>query len=233
MAKVAIIGKHGFLGSALAKYYGQVDSFPTKDTKILFHFGSPVHPPFEQNPDYHMNEIISSFLHLLPYCRDHGIYFIYPSSALVYEKDTVFAKTKHIMELMASCYPNTLGLRIFPVYGPGEHRTAISQWCAAMKNGERPVVYGDGEQKRDFIYIDDVVSQIKTLIDSRATGVHDVGIGAPVSFNTIIAKINKILKKDLQPIYKPAPEGYSEGIVCKNPGEFHCTIDYGLERILE
>lgn len=233
MADICIIGKHGFIGSALAKRFGEVDSFPKDDTKILFHFGSPVHPPFEQNPDFHMNEIITSFLYLLPYCRDHGIYFVYPSSALVYEKDTVFAKSKKIMELMASCYPNTLGLRIFPVYGPGEHRTAIAKWCEAMKRGERPVVYGDGTQKRDFIYIEDAIDQIIRRVEDRDTGIRDIGIGAPVSFNNIIKNINKILGTSIDPIYQEAPEGYSEGIVCKQPGSFRHTIYDGLQKILE
>ena len=150
LIKIAIIGSRGFIGSALKARFTangyEVFSFPTKETKLLFHFGSTVHPPFEENPDYHIQEILSSFMYLLPFCRDNGIRFVYPSSALVYEKNTTFAKCKKIMELYASCYPDTLGVRIFPVYGPGEHRTAISQWCEAMKRGERPVIYGDGTQ---------------------------------------------------------------------------------------
>lgn len=233
MSKYCIIGKHGLIGSALAKRLGDVSSFPTKETKVLFHFGSTVHPPFEENPDYHMNEIIGSFLHLLPYCRDNNIYFVYPSSALVYEKDTTFTKTKKIMELMASCYPNTLGLRIFPVYGPGENRTVIAQWCKSMKNNERPIVYGDGTQKRDFVHIDDVVDNIIRLTENKVTGVKDIGNGIPVEFNSIVKEINKILGKDLQPIYKYAPKDYSPGIVCKDPIPFKRTIEYGLKTVLE
>lgn len=232
MADITIIGKHGFLGSALAERFGEVDSFPTKKTKILFHFGSPVHPPFEQNPDYHMNEIINSFLYLLPFCRDNNIFFVYPSSALVYEKNTTFTKTKKIMELMASCYPNTLGLRIFPVYGPGENRTVISQWCKQMKNTQRPVVYGDGEQKRDFIYIDDAIDQIMKLVKDQTTGIKDIGSGKPVSFNEIIKIINGLLDIHLFPVYVKKPFNYSAGIVCKTPMPVKYSIYDGCKRIL-
>jgi len=234
--KVAIIGKNGFIGSALARAFiargYEVTSFPTPDIKILFHFGSPVHPPFEQNPDYHMQEILSSFMYLLPYCRDNNIKFVYPSSALVYEKDTMFAKSKKIMEMYASCYPDTLGLRIFPVYGPGENRTAIAQWCEAMKKGEQPVIYGDGTQERDFIFIGDVVTQTIQLLSDKKTGVHDVGAGNPVAFNAIVEAINRALGTSIKPKYIDQPQGYSKGIVCQNPGKIDFSIEEGVRRML-
>lgn len=234
---IAVIGRNGFIGSALTRYLTvngfEVSSFPTEKTSILFHLGSPVHPPFEENPEYHMQEILSSFMYLLPYCRDHGIKFVYPSSALVYEKDTMFAKCKKIMEMYASCYPDTLGLRIFPVYGPGEHRTAIAQWCEAMRKGERPVIYGDGTQERDFIYIDDVINQIiKLIFVDDATGVHDVGAGNPVAFNAIVEAINKALGTKIEPEYVPQPQNYSKGIVCQDPGIINVEIDEGVKKTL-
>lgn len=134
---------------------------------------------------------------------------------------------------MASMYPKTLGLRIFPVYGPGENRTVISQWAKQMKAGERPTVYGDGTQERDFIYIDDVIDQILTLVKDRVVGVRDIGRGQPVAFNDIIGEINKILGTDIEPIYKDKPFNYSAGIVCKDPMPTHYSIHDGLKTILE
>lgn len=241
--KITILGRHGFIGSALERrlleWGHEITSFPTKDTEILFHLASPVHPPFEENPDFHINEILSSFMYLLPFCRDNDISFVYPSSALVYEKDTQFAKTKKIMETMASMYPNTLGLRIFPVYGPGEDRTFISQCCKAMKKGERPVVYGDGTQERDFIYIDDVINGIMDYtglgddtINFQA-GIKDIGAGQPIAFNDIYKTINKILGTNLEPIYVDTPFNYSKGIVCQNPVPVEYSIYDGCKAILE
>lgn len=236
--KVTVLGRHGFIGSALTKELEQegweVTSFPTKDVQCIFHFASPVHPPFEENPDYHMQEVLNSFMHLLPFCRDNNIKFVYASSALVYEdRDMAFIKTKKIMELMASMYPNTLGLRIFPVYGPGENRTAISQFCEDMKNDRRPKVYGDGNQERDFIFIDDVIFQIMEAIENNKTGIIDIGAGYPVSFNLIIHTINTILGKDIKPLYQDKPKDYAKGIVCKNPGTINFSIYEGITRILE
>ena len=235
MSQTVIVGKHGFLGSALAERFTEVTSWPTKDTKILFHFASPVHPQFDENPDYYMSETINSFLYLLPYCRDHGIYFVYPSSALVYEKDTAFAKCKKIMELMASCYPNTLGLRIFPVYGVGEQRTVISKWCRLMKQGQPPSsVYGDGTQERNFIYIDDVIDQILDLVNQRVTGIRDIASGEKgTSFNDIIKMINKELHTDFKPEYVPGPKNYPKGIFSKNPGRCKVSLKEGIHRICQ
>ena len=227
-----ILGRSGFIGSQIALRYSETNSFPTEKTEVLYNFGSPVHPPFEENPDYHMSEIFSSAMYLHPYCRDNNIFYVYPSSALVYEKDTAFAKTKKITEILASCYPNTLGLRIYPVYGPGEDRTVISQWCRMMKNDERPVIYGDGTQERDFIYIDDAVNQIISLVDNKVTGVKDVGAGKPVSFNQIVKTINLILGKNIEPIYISAPKDYSKGIVCQNPGLCETSLADGIRKVL-
>lgn len=234
LQKFCILGRRGFLGSALEKRLGSenVSSFPTKDTKVLFNFASPVHLPFEKNPDYHINEALSGFMYLLPYCRDHGIKFVYPSSALVYEKDTVFAKFKKALEALASCYSNTLGLRIFPVYGPGENRTVIYQWCRDIKNGQRPVVYGDGEQKRDFIYIDDVVDSIIYMVEHQIEGIFDIGSGKPISFNNIIKIINKKLSTNYSPKYVKKPKDYSEGIFCFYPVLTKVGIEEGIGKVL-
>lgn len=232
MAKHCIIGRNGFIGSALDKRLTNVSSYPTPNTEVLFYFGSTVHPAFEENPEYHMNKVIQDFLELLPYCKRHGIKFIFASSALVYEKDTVFTKCKRILELLAQCYPNTLALRIFPVYGPGERRTVISQWCDDMKKGKQPVVYGDGTQKRDFIYIDDVIEQVLLLVGMKAEGIADIGAGTPVSFNDIISTINTELGTSIEPIYKSAPIGYSEGIYCKLPLPVKTSLNEGIKNIL-
>jgi len=227
-----IIGHKGFIGSALAKKVGEYTTTPTKDTKTIFYMASVTHPEFESNFDYHLSKVVSDFLYLLPFCRDNNIKFIYPSSALVYEKDTPFVKSKRVLETMASCYPKTLGLRMFPVYGPGETRTAISQWCHDIMKGVKPIVYGDGTQKRDFIYIDDVVDNIIHMATKEYEGIKDLGAGKPVEFNQILDIIGKISRKEFNINYIPAPSGYSEGIVCRNPVPTNVSIEDGIKNIL-
>lgn len=234
--KYTIIGSKGTIGSALAKRIGTYSTTPTEDTDVLIYMGSTVHPEFEKNFDYHFNKVVQDFLHLLSFSKQHGIFFIYPSSALVYEKETPFTKSKKILEMMASCYPNTLGLRIFPTYGPGENRTIISQWCKAAKEGKSISIFGDGNQSRDFIYIDDVVDAILYHAQAKTTGVVDVGAGTLTKFNDIIKHIEKLLDGKTLPVeYQPAPPGYvvGEGVLCKNPVKTKTSVEMGVKKTFD
>lgn len=227
-----IIGHNGFIGGALAKRLGEYTTAPTKDTKTIFYMASVVHTEFESNFDYHLEKVVSDFLYLLPFCRENNIQLIYPSSALVYEKDTPFTRSKKLLELMASCYPKTLGVRMFPVYGPGETRTAISQWCRDIMKGVKPIVYGKGTQKRDFIYIDDVIDNLIHFASKGYEGVMDLGAGKPVEFNYILETIGKLSRKEFNINYIPAPSGYSDGIVCRSPVHTNVSIEDGIRNIL-
>ena len=133
----------------------------------------------------------------------------------MYEKDTEFAKHKKALELLASMYPNTLGLRIFPVFGESDHGTFIMQAIRSMKKGESPIVYGDGTQGRDFINIQEVIHQIMRSLDN--TGIIDIGGGTLTEFNDIVDMINEHLGTDIKPKYINAPKDYSEGIKANNP----------------
>jgi nucleoside-diphosphate-sugar epimerase len=233
---VCILGRHGFLGSALAARLGKVTSVPTPETRVLFHLASHTHPAFELNPEFEMKQVIDSFTQLLPWCYENGVLFVYPSSALVYEKETQFSRFKQTLESLVKCYKTaTLGLRIYPAYGPGEERTVISQWCRQMAAGIRPTVYGDGNQSRDFIFIDDVVDQIRQLVSEGnfTSRVVDIGTGVRTSFNEIVQTINEELGTNLQPEYARKPTGYSDGIVCPSPLPVKVSVRQGIRKILE
>lgn len=239
MATYCILGRHGFIGSALSKKLTslghKVVSNPTPMCDVVVHLAMPTHLEFEKNLPYQMNEAVQSFLTLLPFCKQNDIYFVYASSALLYEneKKTPFKNCKLVQEILADAYGGeTLGLRIFPVYGIGETHTAISQACLKMKRGEAPTVYGDGTQTRDFIYIDDVVDAMVDMINAHQTGIRDIGSGIPTSFNQIIAEINKFLGKDITPRYVKAPAGYSRGITCWNPVTTRVSINAGIRKII-
>jgi len=235
----AIIGRHGLIGSTLAKKLEalghSISSNPSPECDAIIHLASPTHVEFDKNTDYHMGEALASFQFLLPYCKQHDILFIYASSALVYEteKKSSFRNCKMILEQMAEAYGGrTLGLRIFPVYGNGENRTVISQWCRKMKAGFPISVNGDGTQTRDFIHVDDVVDNIISAIEYSRTGIMDVGPGNPVSFNEIIKEIQSQLDIEGVIKYNPAPVGYSKGIQCHNPVPCKVSLEEGIRRII-
>jgi UDP-glucose 4-epimerase len=106
-----------------------------------------------------------------------------------------YARSKLINEMMAASFAdlgvNSLGLRIFDAYGPGDEakpadRQAPPTWMQAAKREGRPaIIYGDGFQSKDFIHVSDVVEIIMRLIESDATGIVNVGTGVTTSLNRL------------------------------------------------
>ncbi|MFB6153210.1 MAG: NAD-dependent epimerase/dehydratase family protein [Halodesulfurarchaeum sp.] len=105
------------------------------------------------------------------------------------------------------------GLRFFSVYQgyggaeshKGEFANTVSQWAAMLADGKPPVLWGDGEQTRDFTHVSDVVRAIEAVADERLSGVYNVGTGHSTSFNEMIAMLNETLGTDVEPTYEPVP----------------------------
>lgn len=225
-----ITGRNGFIGSELAKR-----DLPDG----IYCFGSPSsNILFEEDVSLCMRETIDGFISMLDRCKRTGEYLVYPSSATVINKNTSYARCKAILEELHLTYGiPALGLRIAAGYGPGEahkgnYASVVYQWCQQMKKGERPVIFGDGTQTRDFIYIDDIVDNIEILANKHATGIVDIGTGINTSFNEVVAIINKILGTKIKPVYVPKPNQYVESTPVKAvPTKYN--LIYGCQRILE
>lgn len=105
------------------------------------------------------------------------------------------------------------GLRFFSVYGPGEEKKGeyaniVSQFAWRIMDGKRPLVYGEGEQTRDFIYVKDVVDAIKLSLEIREVldgEVFNIGTGKETSFNKVIEMINHELNENISPKYTINP----------------------------
>jgi UDP-glucose 4-epimerase len=213
--KICILGRNGFLGSEIAKRYPKYDVIPSKDTEIIFYFGAPSSIMlFNKNIGYCIRETINSFIELLDLCKETGAYLVYPSSATVYNKNNSYARCKAILEELHLAYGiPALGLRISACYGPreehkGEYASIIYQWCKTMSKGKRPIIWGDGTQTRDFIYIDDVIDGIMQLVSEKRTGIVDMGTGINTSFNEVVDMINIVCGSHLKPKYIKAPMHY-------------------------
>jgi ADP-L-glycero-D-manno-heptose 6-epimerase len=107
------------------------------------------------------------------------------------------------------------GLRYFNVYGPGEaHKgklaSMIYQLAQQMKAGQRPRVFKFGEQKRDFVYIADVVAANERALAVKRSGSYNVGAGQPASFNALVKELNAVLGKTLEPDYFDNPYSFTQ-----------------------
>ena len=102
---------------------------------------------------------------------------------------------------------DTAALRYFNVYGPrqdpeGDYAAVIPKFISLMLDGERPVIYGDGEQSRDFTYIDNVVEANILAAESDVSGeVFNVARNDRVTVNELVETLNDLLGTALDPIY--------------------------------
>lgn len=226
MAKYCIIG-NGYLAKHLKEKIGEYSWYPTEDTEYIFYLSGCTHLDFAKNPDYFARKEIDDIYRL----ANHKAKLIYPSSALVYEANTKFTKTKEMCEWKV-LKEGGIVLRIYPVYGR-EYKTFIGQTIELMKRDKRPTIYGDGTQTRDFIFIDDVIDQM-LYFANKDSGTYEVGTGILTAFNSIVHLINKQLKKNIEPIYIDAPSDYTkEGVKCKEPLSTNTSVAEAIKILCE
>jgi len=132
-----------------------------------------------------------------------------------------YGVTKVVGELYARVFTRTYGLetaciRYFNVFGPRQDPTSqysgvLSRFMLAAIEGKSPIVFGDGEQSRDFTYVDNAVNaNLRACLapDEVATGrVFNIGTGKSQTLNDVYAGIAKILGFSEKPIYGPPREG--------------------------
>lgn len=233
LERACVLGR-GMIGTAIrAELKGRdvtQTPYPNRDTQAIFDMRGTTHQLYHDYGEYLEMEADRRFKDLSEFCVRHDIRYIWPSSALVLEKDSLFAKGRKEREQRR----DVLALRLFPVYGheahKGENASVIYKWAKEMEAGKRPVVFGDGNQGRDFINAKDVAIQAVDLWDK--VGVVNVGTGRLTLFNDIVGTINEVLGASLEPIYRSPPEGYSNGIVSPEPVKTTISLKQGIEDIL-
>jgi len=108
----------------------------------------------------------------------------------------------------------TVSLRYFNVFGPrqdpsSQYSGVLSRFITAMLAGRPPVIFGDGEQSRDFTFVANVVQG--NLLACHAAGVagrmYNLACGQRVSLNQVVAQLNRILGTKLEPIYEASRVG--------------------------
>lgn len=205
------------------------------DLDHIFHFGSPASVIlFNRDPLGCYTTTINSMINVLEFAKKNNISkLIYPSTASIYAGNdhphnentlpkprNMYGAAKLACEGLASAYHNhvnSIGLRIFAAYGPGEEKksdfaSVISIFLADFKNNRTPVIYGDGTQTRDFIYVDDVINAIISSAEIDYRGVCNIGSGRATSFNEIIMTINSILGQNIKPQYIEKKTNYVEDL---------------------
>jgi UDP-glucuronate 4-epimerase len=200
------------------------------------------------NPHAYIESNVVGFMNILEACRHNPVkHLVYASSSSVYGANkkipfsvhdnvdhpiSLYAASKKANELMAHTYSSlynipTTGLRFFTVYGPyGRPDMALYIFTKAILEGSPIEVYNNGEMRRDFTYIDDIVEGISRIIPNAAKpnndwdGTHpdpgtsfapyrifNIGNSQPVSLTTFIEIIEKKVGKKAIRKLMPMQEG--------------------------
>tara|TARA_X000001036_G_C20604944_1_gene776536 strand:+ start:175 stop:1095 length:921 start_codon:yes stop_codon:yes gene_type:complete len=182
----------------------QVDPLATANTNIVGTISI-----FEASRKFNIKKVI--------YAESSAIYEgakTFPTKEIDEFPESFYAISKLTTKFFAAAYKrysnlNTIGLRYFNVYGPKQdYRRSIPPLMSAiiikLLNGEKPIIYGNGDKRRDFIYIDDVNRFHELLINNVkiTNGIYNIGYGANYSVNEINQSIQKILKIQIKPDYK-------------------------------
>jgi len=182
-----------------------------------------------EKPDLYFDVNVRGTYNVVKASKNVGT-FVFASSSAIYGEPikvpipedhplmpkSPYAASKVSGEAFVQAFANQYGfkpviLRLFNVYGPKQSRAyagVIIEFTRRVSRGEPPVIFGDGEQTRDFIHVSDVVEAIMlSLRDEGVRGVFNIGSGEGVTINYLARLILKLMgREDLKPIYaSPRP----------------------------
>jgi nucleoside-diphosphate-sugar epimerase len=206
-----------------------------RDCEVVFHQAAlPSVPRSIQDPQTSNASNVVGTLNVLLTARDSDVRrVVFASSSSIYGTNRDLPKREDMPSLPISPYAvakqaaegycrsfsnvyglETVCLRYFNVFGPrqdplSQYAAVIPNFITAFLNDEAPIIFGDGEQTRDFTYIDNVVqANLKAADTPEVSGqVYNVALGERVSLNHVVELLGQIFDRDVEPIYAPERPG--------------------------
>ena len=199
-----------------------------------------------ENPQAYMDANLVGFLNIIESCRRNNVDgLIYASSSSVYGGNmkipfgvedrvdnpvSLYAATKKANELIANSYShlyglNTTGLRYFTVYGPwGRPDMAMFIFTKKIMAGESISVFNNGNMKRDFTYIDDIISGTRSALDKNyKCEIFNLGNNKSEQLMHMISLIEKELDKKAKINFQPMQPG--------DVKESYADIKHSMEKL--
>ena len=209
-----------------------------KSVDSVVHLGAQAGVRYSlENPRAYIRSNIDGFTNILESCRHHPVdHLVYASSSSVYGGNekmpfaiedpvdhpvSLYAATKKSNELMAHVYSHlfdvpTTGLRFFTVYGPwGRPDMAPFLFTRAILDGKPIKVFNNGDMKRDFTYIDDIVSGVVAVLDKAPVrqgatppyALFNIGNSEPVQLLRFIEVLEQAIGKPAKKEFLPMQPG--------------------------
>ncbi len=213
-------------------YPMRIDEFYRKekwnDIDGIFHLGKPSASPMYRQDRNRISEFVDGSIAVLEMAKELGIKMVAASTSSVYNglepphrEDMIikitdfYTEVRLFEERLAKVYEDLYGIkwnemRFFSIYGPREeykknYANLVTQFLWAIMKNEQPIIYGDGKQRRDFVYVDDVVNALELAMKSKVNGIFNVGTGKSYSLNEMLDILKKITGKEVEPKYIENP----------------------------
>ena len=200
-----------------------------KNLDGIFHLGMPSSSPLYKENHNLVGKAINDFIAILDLAKRENCKLVYASTSSVYNGNPIpfkddmavfpkdfYSEARYFMERIAKLYfdlwqVKSIGLRFLSVYGPGEESkknlaNMVSQIFWWMRDDKQPILYGNGEQTRDFVYVKDAVLALCLSMDSKIEqDIFNVGTGESHSLNEVTEIVNNVLRKNIKPAYLDNP----------------------------
>lgn len=198
------------------------------DADVIFHLGFySASPMYRDNPSI-VADVVGGMLSVLDYAKERGSRIVFSSTSSIYngvkppqreniipEVTDLYTEARIACERLSNLYwklhgVNVSAMRFFSVYGnhersKGGYANLATQFLIDMKNGKSPVIYGDGSQRRDFVFATDVCEALIKAADHNGFDVFNVGYGVNYSLNELVEKLNGVLGTSIKPEYIDMP----------------------------
>ncbi len=206
-----------------------------EDADRVVHLAAIASVPYSiRNPVETHDVNVEGTLNVLQACHEYGVgKLVYASSCAVYGEPrfipvaeehpfsatSPYAQSKIASEAYCQLFREkhhlqTVCLRAFNVYGANQCNSdyggVITQFMSRLGEHQAPIIYGDGEQSRDFIYVDDVADTIARIIrtPNGYDGNYNLGSGRATTINQLVQILQEILgDREFRPVYLPARSG--------------------------
>jgi ADP-L-glycero-D-manno-heptose 6-epimerase len=250
----------GYRGDLVAQNLATLDwrqQFSDEKFDAIFHLASitdtTLHDQFVQ-----VHDNVESFRRLLSFARPNRTQIIYASSASTYgaaktasaetngaaAPANAYAFSKAIMDNIANRIAREspdwiiVGLRYFNVYGPHEaHKgvpaSMVYHLARQIKSGQRPRIFKDGEQKRDFVYVKDIVEGNIHALEAKQSGIYNLGSGSARSFNELVEVLNHSLGTSFKPEYIENPHAHYQNFTEADLANVRRSLGYEPKYSLE
>jgi UDP-glucose 4-epimerase len=185
------------------------------EVDVVFHMAAVarIQPSFERPDDYITTNFNGTY-EIVKFCVERNVPLIYAGSSSKHSGrfKNPYTFSKDLGEDIITLYQKHFGLkasitRFYNVYGPhqlteGGYTTLIGRWIHNIENGIQCEIYGDGEQRRDFTHVDDIVSALMMIMYQKEYG-HEFELGRGKNYS-----VNEIADMfGITPIYKEAKPG--------------------------